>query len=178
MANLLPPDIREANRAEYRLRVAVVAGLSLLVALVVAASGLIPAYAYSLKKLRSYERQVSFLQTGTSTEVARLAEQTLLRAADDLRLAENQSGPVDLDQILDSIVESQGSTILLTRLAYEIKNDHSEILLSGTAPLREDLLAFKRRLERIEGVVAAVMPSQDLAQDSQISFHATLILKP
>ncbi len=166
----LPLPEQQGIKREYRLRVLIVFLFFLSIALIVGVGSLFPAYIYSVLAERLHLEQVAaFKKSVDAVSIATTQKQLGQSSA----LATSLAGyiqPSPFSQAIESIVGVKGA-IMLHSLSFEyVAPSTMKVTLTGIAPTRADLLAFKSRLNGVAKKVTVDLPISALTRDANIDF--------
>jgi len=166
----LPNSEKGSLVREYRVRALIVLIFFISVSLVVGIASLFPAYIYSSIEERIHLRQVADLQKTSDDATVTAIQKQLLASSALLNTVSSNINSNIYAKVVSSIVALRGN-IVLTSFALEHPSANTvTAVVSGVAGTRDDLLAFKARLQSLPGKTSVDLPLSTLAQDSKISF--------
>ena len=166
---LLEQDKRGLKQ-EYRIRVFIVLMFFVSVGFIVGICSLFPAYIYaSLEEGIRLNQATALKQTEDNKKVVVVEKQLSASSAVLNKVYDSINSDIYFKTI-NSIVAVRGN-IRLNSFSIEHPNANSvNVVVSGLAPTRGDLLAFKSRLQVLAPKISIDLPLSTLAQDSKISF--------
>jgi len=165
------PNLERDNLVrEYRIRALIVLLFFVSVGFVVGIGSLFPAYIYASLEENIQLRQVSDLRkTSDDATVTSIGRQLSVSST----LLNTVSSGVSTDfysSMIKSIVSIR-ENIKLTSFVLEHPSTNTvTVVVSGTALTRNDLLAFKARLQSLSNKISVDLPLSTLAQDLNIPF--------
>ena len=166
----LPNSERNSLLREYRIRALIILLFFISVGFIVGVSSLFPAYIYTSFEERIHLRQVADLQKTTDDATVTSVQRQLSASSVLLNTVANNVATDVFSSTIESIVSVRGN-IRLTSFALEHPSASAvTVVISGMAPTRNDLLAFKTRLQNLSSKISVDLPLSTLAQDSKISF--------
>lgn len=165
----LPRTDKQKMRREYRIRALIVAIFFIAVSIVVGVTALFPAYVYSTLEEKLHLSQVATIQK--STDIASVnAIQKQLSISKNLVDTLNSTIQTNFfSNAIKSIVAIRG-TIQINSFLVENSANSLSVTISGIAPTRADLLAFKSRLQELSPLTPVNLPYSVLAMDKNVSF--------
>ncbi|MDD5165195.1 MAG: hypothetical protein PHG25_01495 [Candidatus Pacebacteria bacterium] len=166
----LPYIEQQGIKREYRLRVLIVFLFFLSIAIIVGVGSLFPAYIYSVLAEQVHLEQVAaFKKSVDATSIAATQKQ-LGQSATLVASLTGYVQPSPFSQSIEAIVNVRGA-VTLTALSFEYTAPSTmKVALSGIAPTRADLLAFKSRLNGVAKKVVVDLPISALTKDTNINF--------
>lgn len=181
MFNLLPLKDKKLLKREYRLRLTVTFLAFSLSTAVVAAVLLLPSYVRSVIKERSIEdRRESVKRSIAAADNLNLnliLKQTKQKV-DVLRPIERKS----FSEFIAKILPLRGNNIRLSAVTVSRGKEGGEsgrviLSLNGLASTRDDLTAYKRRLDLSEDIASVAIPLSSFIRDRNNEFTARIVSK-
>ncbi|MFA6463957.1 MAG: hypothetical protein WCV55_03040 [Candidatus Paceibacterota bacterium] len=172
MFSLLPEKYRKRLHFEYRIRLAIVGLLGLIILTIISGIFILPTYLrvsvenkISLDQKNSLEKQIA-LQAGQS-------------GADDIKSIRQNINIAAVDQrsvisSIKAVIKAQSSEIKLTNFSYIYNSKASTLVISGIASSRQSLQTFQKKLLEQTLFTNANLPLSNYAKDSNIPFSINL----
>ena len=155
---------------EYRIRALIVLLFFISISIVIGIGSLFPAYIYSSLEEKIHLRQVTDLRKTSDDATVTAIQKQLAASSAILNTVSNNIGTNIYSQALNSRVSTRGN-INLNSFAFERPTSNTlNVTISGIAPTRKDLLAFKNRLQGLSSKTTVDLPLSTLAKDSDVSF--------
>ena len=161
---------KKGLKREYRTRALIVFLFFISVGFIVGICSLFPAYIYASLEESVHLNQVADLKQTEDSVKAAAVEKQLSASSVILNKVYDSINSSIYYKTINSIVAVRGN-IRLNSFTMEVPNANSVVIvISGLAPTRNDLLAFKSRLQILAPKISVDLPLSTLAQDSKISF--------
>ncbi|TSC61900.1 MAG: Uncharacterized protein Greene041614_823 [Parcubacteria group bacterium Greene0416_14] len=175
MSNLLPENRKRELRQGYFLRLAGVASVFILTALVFAIVGLLPSYFATIIKAKTVEEDLKYAENARPTKRRDIDLLVSVKEVDTLSpVLETWFGmPFAYQAIADAVAERVGG-VALTSIVYS--REGKKLVISGAAKQRDDLIAFKNVLQKNGTFKNIDLPVSDLARKENLSFSITITL--
>ncbi len=172
--NLLPKKEQKKIRAEYIIRRRIILAEIVMSIIVTSIVMIIP-----LHLLNSQLQKEVVLHNEQDTENVKNNEikdavSALNTKIDTLQ----QDAPQSMYDVISDIAELSGPNIHIRGFNFSIQDNFEQrLLLSGNADDRDSLLTFKQNLETETYVSSVDLPVSNFAQNTDISFSITIILR-
>lgn len=173
---LIPLQDRKRLHREYSLRVLVVSVFTLSAALLIGSAAIFPAYLYASFNRASMEAQIESVKRENSDEGLDAATKELFSARKLLASFGGVAGKTDYSEMIESML-SVRQPVALSLIYLEQSDKGVEIRLSGVAPNRAELIAFRSRLEKLFAGTKIEIPIEQLARNSNPSFNFSFMPK-
>ncbi len=176
MINLIPPQARKQVRIEYWVRVVSVWMLLLAVASFICALLLIPSLVLIQSQLKAFE---GAYKTASDQNDAYKALEKEVRDANTIarQLVSIDVTPLFTQFITD--IENTAAKKVVLRSIDGKRNEEGfveEIKVSGVAPTRTSLVAFKEELTKLDAFESVHLPLSNLAKDKDASFNIVITI--
>jgi hypothetical protein len=178
MINLIPPEARARIATEYWVRVVTVWLFMIAIAAVVVAASFLPAFVLVTSQVSNYSAAVAEVEKREAA--GDTTARPLVVASEHARLiieAERAGLLVPLVDMIDAIGSRAGVTIeqyQIERMATSV----APVRISGGAPSRAALVAFRDALLGTPTVASIDLPISSFAKDRDIDFSMTVTLAP
>src|SRR3989344_4096745 len=178
MINLIPNQEKKKMVRDFYYRLTIVFLGMLCVSLFIAILALLPAYLLSVSKNNIAKEKLE----AQKNEPAPPFNQETLAMIKDLNLKLNLIENAEKDKfsvsekVINAVLLKKIPNVKITRIFYE--NDllkGRKISISGTAPSREVLLAFRQALENDTSFKEVDLPISNFVKGSNIEFYLNLI---
>ncbi len=170
----LPYSEQHNIRREYRTRVLIVLFFFVSISFVVGVGSLFPAYIFAVLEERNHLDQVAAFQKTVDTSTVEAIQKQLSQSATTLNTVSGALETTSFYSTVTSIVSLKGN-VTLTSISVEQSKTSTTVNISGIAPTRADLLAFKNRLQGPLHTAIVDLPISILAQDIHVSFTLQVI---
>ena len=177
MINLIPNEERKKMIKDLYFRFVVVAFFAIGTSVLAASISLLPSYFFS-----SIKADLANTKLDTQKkEPAPVVEQTTLGVVKDLNgkisLIERAQKNKYLvsNRFISEILTQKMSDIKITEMSYESNTEKGKLIIKGTAPSRNRLLSFRKKLEEDRNFSKVDLPISNFIKDSDIQFSITLI---
>jgi len=176
MINLLPPEQKQELREEQGLKLVLILGIVILAFLIS-----LTLILFSIKTSLSADlesQKIYFEQREKELESPKIQELEGKIKNYNLTLSQLKSfyqGQLDLTSILEKISKTLPERTYLTTLNFD--SQISQISLSGFSPNREELLQFKKNLEKTEGLKEIYFPPANWLKPTDIDFSVNFKLE-
>jgi len=185
--NLLPSIEKSIIRREYYKRLAVISLMLSAVLIVTATVSGAVSYIISGYEISRLSQELSSSVKTSATEGVVTNSRVIKNASDKLKILgeyPKRSLGYDLSQVFYFVFDKR-SGIRLTSFAYtqtvsrkrQTRAISHNVIISGVAPTRGDLLQFVKILESHDKVVSVDLPISNLIGDKDIEFSVTLAIK-
>jgi hypothetical protein len=160
------------------MRVAVVSIVALAVAILIGCVGLFPAFIRSLENGRAAVAAIALDAKNNVTDSALATAKTELVSANTLvtTLASDAAQPSFTDVIRSIVSVSNGVSISGIDLASSDAKTLT-VAITGDAPTRDSLLAYRTRLETLFAGTKIEIPIADLAKNSNLDINLHFTIK-
>lgn len=171
MFNLLPENLKEKIKKEYKLRLTIIAILFVIIAQLTFLIFLLPSWLNSYYKQKEYSGRknevsnfLSSLDISSTTAYIKSTNSILTIINDSLDYP--KMSPVVMD-----ILSKKKSSIKIGGIFYSVNSGNSATLsINGLASNREALVSFSDSLKEIEYFKKVDLPISNLAKDKNIDF--------
>lgn len=170
MINILPSVLRDEVRSDYRVRFWAVSCFMGAGVLMVTAGFLVPTYYRAFSTQEGFLIQASVADASISHPGLAAASQSENHTAGLYTALQSQLSSARPSTVVDALLPARNPTILLRQIECAIAAKTATVRLSGVAATRDDLLAFKQRLEQVPGVQYVELPPASLAMASNAPF--------
>lgn len=171
---LLPPNERKSLRFEYRMRLAVIIGLCLSAATFIGIIALFPAYIHG--RIEEQVQNDAAAQLKKHSDVSGLSaiEKSLNADVAVLNNLSDVSDNIRVSSAISKVIALRGPVKILSMSDIDISSSTVSMSIRGFSPTREELLAFKGRLESqlLSGKID--LPISLLAKKTEIPFSVSL----
>ena len=154
----------------YRIRVGIVLLFFISAACIVGIASLFPAYLYSTLEERSHLNQVAELQKKTDAASVTTIQRQLTGSVSLVNTINDTLQGDIFSKTIASIVAVKGNIKISSFAVEQSAVKTISVAISGFAPTRTDLLAFKLRLQGLSPQTRVDLPISALAQDKDVSF--------
>ncbi len=165
----LPRIDQQKMRREYRIRAFIVFIFFIAVAIIIGVTSLFPAYVYSTLEEKMHLGQVATIQKSTDIAAVNTIQRQLSTSKNIVDAVNSTVQTVDYSAAIKSVVAIRG-TIQINSISVENPANSLSITISGIAPTRVDLLAFKNRLQALTPQTTVNLPISILAEDKNVPF--------
>ena len=171
---LLPIPERKALRLEYRIRALIVLCFMASLAGLIGIAALFPAFMRASAEERTQLDTVASLQKDKKDSGVSQIEAEL--SADNVLLKGIAGAPDErrLSSIIASLVSARGSLTMSSISVSRLTGNGFSIVIQGISPTRDDLVAFKGRLEAMAPGNKVVLPVSELAKNTDVQFSIQL----
>ena len=166
----LPKSEQSSLKREYRIRALTVLLFFISVGFLVGVASLFPAYIYASFEERISLKQVADLQKTSDDIIITSVQKQLSQSSTLLNTVSSSIDASVFSSTVSSIVAIRGN-VKLTSFALEHPSGNTmTVVISGMADTRDDLLAFKARLQGLSQKISVDLPLSTLAQEAKIPF--------
>ncbi|PIT96845.1 hypothetical protein COT82_00965 [Candidatus Campbellbacteria bacterium CG10_big_fil_rev_8_21_14_0_10_35_52] len=170
MRNLLPQEDKEIIYKEYRMRIAIVSLLFLFFTILIAIVSVMPSYFISESKKRAVEKYSEVVKKSITEKENSVSNDILFTTKEKLKLlAFDKEHPL-LKNIFEIIISDKPDGVTINGLSYNKLSNNKVVIVVGKADKRENLLMFKKLLERETLFTEIFLPVSDFALDRDIEF--------
>lgn len=171
MRNLLPEQNKKIIRREYFMRVLSIAFIFLFLTALLSSTFLLPAFFLSIEKEKSVRESAEIVSKSVKFREQNSTDFLLEEAERKLELLSSKNGGILVQDIVMKIVDEKPYGVSIYGISYmELTEGRSRITLTGVAGEREDMLSFRKYLER-DGLFSSVrLPVSNFAKDKDIKF--------
>jgi hypothetical protein len=175
---LIPPTERHRLHREYYLRVCVVSIVALAVALLIGCIGLFPAFIRAVEDARAAAGAVTADSKNNVTDSTLNAAKAELSTAKTLvsTLAADDAQGGFTDVIRSIVGVSNGVSLSGIDLSYADAKTVN-VVVTGGAPTRDGLLAYRSRLETLFAGTKVDIPISALAKSANLAFNLRFTIK-
>lgn len=175
MINLIPSAAKRGILVEYWVRVVSVWLILWAIALIAAASTLLPAYVLISSQVSLHEESASVASQKVSDyETASVA---LVQASQQARMIVDEKEVMQFSTYMQLLESLQGEGITVSAYTMEREKEGiAPIGIEGVAENRKALASFRDRLLAAKEVSSVDLPISNLAQDKDIQFSLTVVL--
>lgn len=175
MRNLLREQDKKIIRREYVLRVVSVSLILFFFTVLVGAVFLLPSYFLSHSSEKTIREHAETVKRLIELRGKDISAVLLSETKEELQLLSAGHDRVSLESILRAIIENKPRGIKLYGLFVERDSGgKSDIVVIGIASGREELLSFKKRLDREVLFESVMLPISNLASDQDIEFSINI----
>lgn len=175
MFNLLPENLRNRIKKEYRFRLAIVVLLFIILSQISFIIFLFPSWLISFYKEKDFmvksdeiSKTISALDVASTTSFIRTLNEKLLNISDAMEY------PLIIP-IYNSILSVRSSSIRLGSMYYTATDSNSAVVtISGISDKRDSLVSFTESLRKIESFSSVDLPISNLAKDKNIDFTISI----
>jgi hypothetical protein len=166
---LLPDGERHVLYKDYRFRILTVASLIFIVVSIISTIFLMPAF------LEAYNFKVSetSLAENISNKVnpeTKIIKDELIKDNILLNISKAYSKDSYFSDLLGEVI-GQRSNISISSISIDpVSSTSTNITIQGISPTRDDLLSFKSRLSKVEGVLSVDLPLSGLTKSEKVPF--------
>ncbi len=177
MTNLLPQEIQQALKHEYRRRLFAVVLFAVAGIFLSGAAFLVPSYVGARGRISALAGRLQVVaspaEEGSEDESYALA---LTQAAAELSTLETAARGASTGTRVERIVEHAGQDIVFSTIVFVTEDAGKgwRITIEGVARSREALIALERRLRQAEGVTSVTIPLEHFAANRNITFTAII----
>ncbi len=170
MFNVLSDNLKKAIKVEYRLRLAIVACVWVIILELSMCIFLLPSVIISFYKEREVNQEIQ-----TATEVAgvqsNLVSQTITSTNQTLRILNDDLLYPPATPAFETVLSARTPAIHITELSYTDQDATSGLLsVHGVAASREALVSFEKALQDSGSFSSVDLPVSNLAKDTNIDF--------
>ena len=171
MRNLLSQQDKKTLSREYKLRMTIASMILIFFTMLIAAALLLPSYIVSDYKQKTTHTHSEIIKKSIEAREKSVSNTILNDTKTKLQLLSLDIVKKSLKEGFETIVDKKTEGVKIRELFYEKKSEDSgEILILGEASGREELLQFRRNLEKEEIFLSVVLPVSNLASDTDIDF--------
>jgi hypothetical protein len=174
MHNLLSEKDKKIVHREYMLRVAAVTLILLLIAILISGAFLAPSYFIAVSKEKTALKNADIVEKLIELREKDISVSALSETKDAINLLSINRNHAPLKSVIETIINGKPLGISIRSLFYEVKGDKNIITINGVSSKRENLLAFKKRLENENLFQSVVLPISNLASDEDIRFSINI----
>ncbi len=174
MYNVLPKEVKEALKKEYRLRFLTVALWGLVATFLVVITGLLPSYFSVTIKEDQARRVQENLSRFKKSEDAKDVTLAFSSVKEKINLLEKKGPNLKAVGLVYKLFESKPKNISIGSVVYEKRDKNSIFVISGMAATRKDVTFFRDSIEKIEPFEKAELPVGILAKSANVPFTLTV----
>lgn len=137
---------------------------------IIGAAALFPAYIKAWLADRSAEAQIASARTVKSEAGVDEASQQLKLTSELLATAKDGLGEAQYSDLIRSLIGAKHNVTIISFNLNKPDDKTAEISIHGNAPARDDLLAFKARLESLLPGTSIDIPIEQLARSTNVQF--------
>lgn len=175
MFNLLPENLRERIKKEYRFRLTIVVLSFIILSQISFLVFLFPSWLISFYKEKDFivksdeiSKTISALDVASTTSFIKVLNERLLNINDAMEY------PMMMP-IFDSILSVRSPSIRLSGIYYTASDSNSAVVtISGMSDKRDSLVFFTENLRKIESFSKVDLPISNLAKDKNIDFTISI----
>lgn len=175
MFNLLPENLKERIKKEYRLRLAIVILSFVVMSQIFFLIFLFPSWLNSYSKEKDYlvksdeiNKTISALDVASTTSFINFLNKKLLTINDVLEYPR-------VVPIFNSIMSAKSQSIRLEGIYYtSADSDSAVVTVNGLSDRRDSLVLFTDNLKKIDGFNKVDLPISNLAKDKNIDFSINI----
>ncbi len=175
MFNLLPENLRNKIKKEYRFRLAIVVLSFVILSQISFLVFLFPSWLISFYKEKDYlvksdeiSKTISALDVASTTSFIKVLNQKLSN------INEAMEYPAMMP-VFDSILSVKSSAIRLSGIYYTSTDSNSAVVtISGMSDKRDSLVSFTDSLRKIDSFASVDLPISNLAKDKNIDFTVSI----
>jgi len=178
MLYLLSKEQKNKISQEYRVRFLIVAFTLVFVGEIISLILLVPPYLTAETRINLLNEQSASLKAqNVTTETSKLTD-VVRQTNTYLNIFNSSSAPTGVVSVIQNIISTRGSAILMNSFVYKAQNGQQQIIVHGTASSRQALLDFVKKIKIQPGVVSADLPVSDFAKAANIDFSITILVNP
>lgn len=170
MPNLLPALQKEQLKKEYYTRVAVVALLLSLFAIVGSVILLLPAYLSVSAKEKAIQEEIAAVQKQIAAEEGEEILSLLGEVRGSVAVLMPTATSSSATKLLQFISEKRPSGVVLTGFSYDHREGGSSLSLIGRALTRDALITFVKELRSDTRFSLVDLPISDLVRSQNLTF--------
>jgi ABC-type phosphate transport system substrate-binding protein len=175
MFNVLPPNLKEKIKAEYRIRYITLVLLLVLCLQVSFLVFLLPSWITSVYKERDATVQLENIRQSPLAKGASPIASIITDTNKKLVLINSILQYPEVTPIVQSILANKTSPVRLNEFLYTSKTaSTSAFLIGGVSSTREGLVSFVKNLEKSGEFKTVYLPVSQLAKDKNLDFSITL----
>ncbi len=175
MFNLLPENLRNRIKKEYRFRLAIVVLSFIILSQVSFLIFLFPSWLISFYKEKDFlvksdeiSKTISALDVASTTSFIRNLNEKLVNINEAMDYPK-------MVPVFDSILGVKSSAIRLEGIFYSATDSNSAVVtINGMSDKRDSLVAFTESLRKIEHFNKVDLPISNLAKDKNIDFTISI----
>lgn len=175
MFNLLPDNLRNEIKRDYRYRLAIVVLVFVILTQVSFLIFLFPSWLISFYKEKDYmvkndeiSKNISAIPVASTTAVIKSLNEKLLNINNALEYPE-------ILPIIDQIILARTSSIRIADISYTVNDSKTGVInISGMGDKRESIVGFTENLKKIESFKKVDLPISNLAKDKNIDFTISI----
>ncbi|MBI4837124.1 MAG: hypothetical protein HY813_01805 [Candidatus Portnoybacteria bacterium] len=174
--NLLPPEEKESLRLDKMSRAAIFWGRLFLFLTCIFAALLTAIWLYLSVQVRAMEKLVDVEKGGNSLRVARELETEVAVINQKMRFLDDlQNRQVSVVDALENLAKAVPPGVSFDNFAFNAKDN--KIILTGHALTREQLIVFRRALDRCPSFFGIESPVSNFVKPEDIDFNLSFVIK-
>ncbi len=180
MFNVLPENLKQKVKAEYKIRRMTVILISVLFLQMSFLVFLLPSWIISVYKEKDAISQVEDVKQSSLSKGASPIASVITDTNKKLFFINSLLTYQQVSPIIDSVLSNKTPSISLNEFSYTSGNaSTSTLVLGGVSATREALVAFVKSLEKSGAFKTVDLPVSNLAKDKNIDFSINLsVVKP
>lgn len=175
MFNLLPDNLRNKIKKDYRFRLSIVVLLFIILTQVSFLIFLFPSWLISYYREKDYlvkndeiSKNISAIPVASTTAVIKSLNEKLLNINNVLDYPE-------ILPIIDQIILAKTSSIRIADISYTVNDSKSGVInINGMGDKRDSIVAFTDNLRKIDSFSKVDLPISNLAKDKNIDFSISI----
>lgn len=175
MFNVLPDILKDDIRAEYKLRLIIVAFSLIIFLQIFFLISTIPVWSISYYKEKDLNNQIKVENESVSSQNASAISQIINSTNQKIEVIENVMQYPEVVPIYNSIISQKIRGVSINNFQYmSIASSSANITISGVSNTREDLVSFVKKLEGLQLFSGVDSPVSNLAKQKNIDFVINL----
>lgn len=174
MRNLLTPSFKRTLKQEYFLRITVVSGWMLALAMVIGVLALLPAYFLSRTNLNTLSAEYGILQASVASLKSDASAAPLTILKQRLEVLATEKEEKRLTEAILAVLAHRATPVTVTSFDYAKGTTVTTLKLRGVAMDRASLLTFERALKNDGRFSKVELPVANLARERDIKFEIIL----
>ena len=179
MINLIPNEEKKRMTLDFNNRLWVLFLLVMNFSILVACISIVPAYIFSVDKNAAVKKNLDYQNAHPLDSGQQQSLDTVKALNNKLLLIKNaeESKILISQRVVNAILLNKDPKIKITQIDYTESDpvQGKKISISGTAPTREDLLAFRQTLEENTSAFKKVdLPISNFVKESDLQFSLSL----
>lgn len=177
MINLIPNQEKKKMVTSFYFRLGVLSLYMLSISLFIAILALLPAYLFSNSKNKIASQKLEIKMNESIPVFDKETGQIIKEISDKLKIIEDaQKNKFSVsEKVINAVFAKKSSSIKITQISYENNSaTEKKIRISGSAPSREILLAFRKALEGDTSFKSVDLPISNFVKGANLQFFLTL----
>ncbi|HEY4508810.1 MAG TPA: PilN domain-containing protein [Candidatus Paceibacterota bacterium] len=179
MFNLLPDNIKQKIKSEYRLRLLSVVLVSVLFLQVVSLFLLLPSWVLSLYKEKEAVAQKNFLDKSLLTLDTKSTSSVITDLNTKLNALSSSLSYPKILPLVNSIIANKSGEIRIKELSFDYTSENTaNVVVKGVSSNRDSLVAFVKKIQDSNIFKNVNLPISNLAKDKNIDFSINMTVSP